>query len=160
MEPTTTTTVALTTTSPPTTGPARSTSTVPEPAADECPNVPGDQATVPTGFTLDAGSCVPEAQPCDASTESGGEGETVTVHDLRAPGPFSFRFEYDTAESPDKITIRYEGTPVFEVGPVGTTGEVSANVDLPPGTSTRVEVTVEGDSGTQWSYTVHCPTAD
>lgn len=126
---------------------------------DVCPNLPGDQAAVPPGFILDAsGNCVPEPQPCNASTQAGGAGMTVTLHELGQAGPTSFQFDYETFGVPDEITIRYEGSEVFHVGPVGTNGTVSTTVNLPAGTATQIEVTVTGPPGTAWNYTVHCPT--
>lgn len=132
---------------------------VPPPPPDVCPNIPGNQPTVPPGLIIDAnGNCVPPPQPCNAATQSGGEGTTVTLHELGRPGPLSFEFEYETFSVPDEIIIRYEGNEVFHVGPVGTNGTVSTVVNLPAGTSTQVEVTVIGPSGTAWQYTVNCPT--
>jgi hypothetical protein len=126
---------------------------------DVCPNIAGDQATVPQGYIIDAsGNCVPEPQPCNATTVAGGEGTTVTLHELGQAGPLTFQFDYDTQIVPDEITITYEGNVVFHDGPIGTNGTVSVAVNLPAGTSTQVEVTVTGPSGTAWSYVVNCPT--
>ena len=126
---------------------------------DVCPNLPGDQAEVPDGYIVDAnGDCVPEPQPCNETTVSGGEGITVTNHELGQTGG-SFQFDYDTVIQPDQITIRYEGNIIFDVGPIGTGGTVTTTVNYGPGTSTQIEITVDGvEAGTVWSYTVHCPT--
>lgn len=99
----------------------------------------------------------PPPQPCNAATISGGEGVTVTNHQLGQSGPASFQFDYETFIVPDQITIRYEGNVIFDVGPVGTNGMVSTIVNVPVGGSTEIEVTVEGPAGTLWEYTVHCP---
>ncbi len=97
-------------------------------------------------------------QSCNTSTTSGGDGTTVTNHELGQAGPTSFRFDYETFSQPDRITIRYQGTTVFDVGPVGTNGTVTTTVNLPAGTSTQIEVTViGGGAGTAWNYTVFCP---
>lgn len=131
--------------------------------ADVCPNIPGDQAEVPEGFIVDAeGDCVPEPQPCNTSTVSGGQGTTVTSHELGEAGPLTFQFDYNTVFQPDRLTIRYEGNVVFDtMVPVSTSDMVVTEfVNLPAGTSTQVEVTVEGpEPGTVWEYTVHCPTS-
>lgn len=128
------------------------------PPVDVCPNIPGDQATVPPGMVVDpSGNCVTPPQPCNSTTLAGGEGTTVTPHELGAPGPVSFQFDYETFSIPDEITITYEGNPVFQVGPVGTNGIVTTTVNVPAGTATQVEVTVTGPAGTAWEYTVHCP---
>ncbi|HEX7277341.1 MAG TPA: hypothetical protein VF244_08200 [Acidimicrobiales bacterium] len=128
---------------------------------DVCPNLPGDQATLPAGYIFDAnGNCVPEPVPCNTSTNSGGFGLTVTNHELGAAGPQVFQFDYDTVFQPDHIVMRYEGNIIFDTGgPVGTNGTVTVFVNVPAGTSTQIEVTVDGvEQGTVWSYTVYCPT--
>lgn len=129
------------------------------PPTDVCPNLPGDQPTVPPGYVQDAnGNCTPIPQPCNTATVSGGQGITVTNHELGVAGPTSFQFDYDTVIQPDQITIRYEGNVIFDVGPVGTGGLVTTTVNVPAGTSTQIEITVNGvEAGTVWSYVVHCP---
>ncbi len=125
---------------------------------DVCPNLPGVQTSVPAGFFINAaGDCVPIPQPCNASTLSGGPGTTVTTHELGQAGPLSFQFDYQTYTVPDAITIKYEGTEVFSTGGPVSTGPTTVTVTLPAGTSTQVEVTVVGPSGTVWDYTVNCP---
>lgn len=128
--------------------------------ADVCPNLPDVQLEVPDGYILDAnGDCVPEPQPCDTASASGGEGITVTNHELGQNGG-TFQFDYNTVFQPDAITIRYEGNVIFDTGgPVSTSNSfVTVNVPYGPGTSTQVEVTVDGvEAGTVWFYTVYCP---
>ena len=170
VQPSTTTTTAPPATTPttvrrplltPTTSVTSTTSTT-APPLDVCPNVAGNQPSVPAGFALDAvGRCVPEAQPCSTSTRSGGEGRTVTRHELGQRGPLSFQFDYQTYNIADEIIIQYDGTQAFQVGPVATDGWVTTTVTLPAGTSTQIEVTVVGPQGTTtgWDYTVSCPAA-
>lgn len=125
--------------------------------ADVCPNLPDNQAEVPDGYILDAnGNCIPEPQPCNSATLSGGEGTTVTVHEL-GQNSGTFQFDYETYSVEDQIIIKYEGNEIFNVGPVGTNGVVSTNINYGPGTSTQIEVTVIGPFGTAWDYTVNCP---
>ena len=100
----------------------------------------------------------PNTQPCNAATVSGGQGITVTNHELGQNGG-TFQFDYDTVIQPDEITIRYEGNIIFHDGPVGTNGNVTVFIPFGPGTSTQIEITVNGvEAGTVWSYLVHCPT--
>ena len=125
---------------------------------DVCPNIAGDQPTGPVGLLIDTqGNCVPIPQPCINATLSGGQGITVTNHELGQTGG-TFQFEYNTLIQPDRITIRYEGIVIFDVGPIGTGGTVSTMVNYGPGTSTQIEITVDGlQAGTVWNYVVHCP---
>lgn len=60
-------------------------------------------------------------QSYNASTVSGGEVITVTLHELGQAGPLSFLFTDDTLIVPDEITIRYEGNVVFQVGSLAPT---------------------------------------
>jgi hypothetical protein len=96
---------------------------------------------------------------CPDRTESGGSGITRRVYDVgRTAG--TFRFTYNTIEIKDKIEILYEGMVIFTTGDfVGTNRDRNADVTFGPGASTRITVVVTGnqDTGTRWSYTVHCP---
>lgn len=143
---------------------------------DLCPNIAGDQETVPPGMAIDpAGNCVPVVvQPCDAQTISGGQGVTTTGHELGTSGPTSFLFEFDAVSVPDRFQVFYEGTLIYDSGFRGGTGFTdpatggsivvsgpgagSVTVAVPAGTATSVTVVVTGPiPGTAWSYTVNCP---
>lgn len=102
----------------------------------------------------------PPPQPCDATTQSGGPGITVTVHELGDAGPLSFLFEWEAFFVPDQFEVLYEGVVVFDTGVVGDAvgeGSGSMAVLLPAGTSTQVTVRVTGPVGTLWEYKVNCP---
>lgn len=143
---------------------------------DLCPNIDGDQATVPADMAIDpAGNCVLIViQPCDATTTSGGQGVTTTAHELGRSGPTSFLFEFDAISVPDRFQVYYEGALIYDSGfrgdsgytdpvtgdPIVVTGPGagSATVMVPSGTATSVTVVVTGPiSGTAWDYTVNCP---
>ncbi len=99
----------------------------------------------------------PPPTQCNTSTLSGGEGTTVTVHELGQTSG-TFNFSYNTYSVPDEIVIRYEGNIVYQTGgPVSVTG-VTVPVSFGPGASTTVTVTVIGPAGTVWDYIVNCPT--
>lgn len=100
-------------------------------------------------------------QPCDATTQSGGQGVTVTDHQLGVSGPTSFLFEWEAINIPDQFEVLYEGVVIFDTGLVGddiNEGTGSAIVNVPAGAATTVTVRVTGpDAGTAWSYVVNCP---
>ncbi|MGY2082601.1 hypothetical protein [Blastococcus sp. SYSU DS0539] len=146
------------------------------PPVDLCPNIAGDQATVPPGMAIDpAGNCMPVVvQPCDAETISGGQGVTTTGHELGTSGPTSFLFQFDAISVPDRFQVFYEGALIYDSGFRGDTGYTdpgtghpitvsgpgagSATVVVPAGTATSVTVVVTGPiPGTAWTYTVNCP---
>ena len=100
------------------------------------------------------------SQPCNQSTQSGGEGVTTTTHTIGRSGPTSFDLSWDTDYQPDEIVVFYEGVPIANTGYVGGEkgtefGVISVNV--PPGSASAVNVRVTGPGGTTWAYTVHCP---
>ncbi|OZF34811.1 hypothetical protein CH296_09130 [Rhodococcus sp. 14-2496-1d] len=97
-------------------------------------------------------------QQCNASTMSGEEGVTETLHELGRTGPTSFVLSYDTVDVPDQIEVFYQGAPIHNTGYVGgSTGVGSVVVSVPPGTASAVLVRVTGPVGTVWTYTVSCP---
>ncbi len=147
---TTTTTIAPTTTTTTTiVGPTTTTTTTIAPTTTTTTTI----APTTTSTTI-------AVQPCNNQTQSGGFGTTTTDHALPGPGPRTFRFDYETFSVPDSISITYEGATIFNVGPVGTNGTVTANVNVPAGASSTVRVTVIGtDQNTAWEYTVFCTPA-
>ncbi|KQU49527.1 hypothetical protein ASG84_05215 [Rhodococcus sp. Leaf278] len=97
-------------------------------------------------------------QQCNASTLSGEEGVTETLHELGRTGPTSFVLSYDTVDVPDQIEVFYQGALIHNTGYVGgSNGVGSVVVAVPAGTATAVLVRVTGPVGTVWTYTVGCP---
>ena len=103
---------------------------------------------------------LPPPQPCDASTAAGGEGVTVTLHELGEAGPTSFVFDWEAFGVPDQFEVLYGGDVIFDTGVVGDNineGTGSATVNVPAGADTTVTVRVTGPVGTAWEYRVNCP---
>jgi hypothetical protein len=95
-------------------------------------------------------------QPCDEQTIAGGQGVTVTQHELGQTSG-TFDFFYNANAIPDQFDVRYEGDIVFTTGTL-VSGSATVAVTYGPGASTVVEVTVTGpDASTAWDYTVFCP---
>jgi hypothetical protein len=97
-------------------------------------------------------------QPCNSSTNSGGEGVTSTVHQLgRSSG--TFIFQYDAFSIPDQFDILYEGRTIFTTGSAVSGSNGTGTAVSYSGSSTQVTVRVTGvvGSGTSWTYTVFCP---
>lgn len=95
--------------------------------------------------------------PCSVATKSGGQGVTTTVHAMgRTSGTFTF--SYNAFSIPDQFDVSYEGKIIYTTGaPVSGSNTVSITY---AGASTNITVVVTGpQSGTQWEYTVNCPTA-
>ena len=116
----------------------------------------GDVVTVKSGRTVETYTvtCGPPPQQCNASTQSGGEGVTRTVHELGQPSG-TFNFTYEAFSVPDQFDVYYEGQLIFTTG-----GPVSGGDTVPitySGTATTVEVVVTGPPGTLWNYVVACP---
>lgn len=104
----------------------------------------------------------PAVQKCNASTKSGNDGITETIHQLGVTGPTSFVLRYETYNVPDRIEVFYQGGRVLDTGFVGDNtneGTGSATVRLPRGLASSVLVRVTGGSRTDWDYTVACPGA-
>lgn len=103
----------------------------------------------------------PPPQPCDSTTQSGGQGITETVHQLGVSGPTSFLFQWEAFGIPDQFEVFYEGVLIFDTGLVGDNineGTGSATVNVPAGSATTVTVRVTGpQANTAWRYTVNCP---
>ena len=69
---------------------------------------------------------------------------------------FIQRLQGFTAGVPDQFEIIYQGIVILNTGSVS--GSQTHVVTFGPGTSTNITVRVTGPSGTQWTYTVSCPT--
>lgn len=97
-------------------------------------------------------------QPCNAATQSGGVGVTTTNHELgRTSGTFVFTWE--AYSIPDKFEVFYQGATLFTTGGF-VSGPGSRSISY-SGSATFVTVVVTGSSsGTDWDYTVSCPTAN
>lgn len=110
---------------------------------------------------LNATGSLAPTQPCNASTQSGGDGITTTNHELGGSGPMTFNLRYETYTLQDKIEVLYHGKIIADTGWVGDainqgTGVLTVNV--PAGASSVVQVRVNGGgSTTKWDYTVNCP---
>lgn len=108
----------------------------------------------------DSGGSATRVVPCNNLTTQGGDtAETVAVELGRSTG--HFRFRYETFSQEDRITISQDGRQLFTTGCVGESRNVRVNFS---GSSSRVLVRVEpncmGGSGTQWEFTVNCPSDD
>jgi hypothetical protein len=116
----------------------------------------GDVITVKSGRTVETYTvtCGRPPEQCDASTQSGGEGVTRTVHELGQPSG-TFNFTYEAYSVPDQFDVYYQGQLIF------TTGAPVSGGDTVPitysGTATTIEVVVTGPAGTLWDYVVACP---
>jgi len=96
------------------------------------------------------------------TTHGGGDEVPKTAMVELAQTTGTFQFDYETYTAKDQMIVSYEGTVLFDTGCVGTDGVRSQLISLPPnGTSTQVQVEVRplcaGETTTQWSWTVHCP---
>lgn len=121
-----------------------------------------DQIGLGSSGPLAGPSGPPAVQQCNASTKSGNDGITDTIHELGRRGPATFTLSYDTENVPDRIVVSYQGRQVYDTGFVGNNnrpgqGVGSARVSIPPGVSDSVLVRVYGGTDTVWSYTVSCP---
>ena len=135
----------------------------PPPPVSQCSDGIDNDGDLLIDFPADSG-CIDatddsevNAQPCNAATQSGGDGVTNTIHELgQTSGTFDFTYQAYTVE--DQFEVFYEGVVVYTTG-----GPVSGGATVPvtygPGSSTQVTVRVTGGSGTVWDYTVNCPSA-
>jgi serine/threonine-protein kinase len=100
----------------------------------------------------------PDVVPCKQSTVGGGYGVTRTVHQLGSKRG-TFRFVYDTFDTPDIIEIFYEGKLIWTTGGyVRTNGNREVSISYGPGSATTITVVVTNtqNTDTQWRYTVYC----
>lgn len=101
---------------------------------------------------------IKSAKCSEVQTQGGDTPDTRSI-DLGKPAG-SFVFEFDTFVQEDQMIVSYEGSTLFNSGCVGTNGTKSVTLSY-AGTSTKISVQVipncKGGSGTQWTYTVHCP---
>ncbi len=99
----------------------------------------------------------PNARPCNVDTQSGGAGETRTLHFL-GPNPGSVTLDYDNRRRPDSIVVRYRGRVLARTrGMVSGEGRITFDW-RPQGDEQVVEVVVNGpDANTWWRYRLSCP---
>lgn len=121
-----------------------------------------DQIGLGSSGPLAGPSGPPQVQQCNASTQSGEDGITDTIHKLGRRGPATFQLSYETYDVPDRIVVSYQGRQVYDTGYVGDAnragqGTGSVRVSIPAGTADSVLVRVYGGTDTLWDYTVSCP---
>jgi hypothetical protein len=119
---------------------------------------PGAAAVTPVaGATTPLTIPLPVVVSCSPFSHSGGDvGDTQVVEMGQTPA--TFQFDWATFSVKDRVVISHDGATLFDSGCVGGSG--SEMLDYSGG-STQVRVQVfancEGDTGTAWEYTVHCP---
>ena len=119
---------------------------------------PGSAAVTPI-----AGSTTPLTIPlapvvtCNDTQVAGGDTPDTRVVDLGQTAG-TFQFDFETFSQADQIVVSYEGGILFDTSCVGAGGTQPLSYS---GSSTGVTVQVfpncAGGTGTQWTYTVHCP---
>lgn len=153
------------------TAPADATAKVTSPCPEPCPALPENGSATAKVVEDECPTTPPE--PCNAETESGGEGVTTTVHSLGVAGPTSFVLDFNALSQPDRFQVFYEGAQIHDTGwrgdpgyddpdgnPITPTGPGlgSATIAVPAGTSMEITVVVTGSgAGTVWDYLVNCP---
>jgi hypothetical protein len=97
--------------------------------------------------------------PCNASVNSGSEGETHHLHDL-GDTPGHVRITYNLYTKPDEIKVIYRGQVVAGTGrPRSGRGKFSFDWNPMAGDHV-VDVVVTGSMwGTRWDYAMTCPVA-
>ncbi|MGV4413223.1 hypothetical protein [Chryseobacterium sp. T1] len=100
----------------------------------------------------------PNVVDCNAIVNSGGQGETITDHNLGKQGGV-VRLEYDAQNVPDEFTVFYNGKIVATThGLVSHTGEISwqyePNSNEPDFCTVKVSAPNEK---TVWIYRLNCP---
>jgi hypothetical protein len=127
-----------------------------------CSNVPFG-GNVPRGglCALPTPGMTPPTNPpvvqCSTQQLAGADTpETRQVELAKTSG--TFQFDYETYQIKDQLIVTYEGRTLLDTGCVG------AAVSQPltySGSSTRISVEVipncAGETGTQWTWTAHCP---
>jgi hypothetical protein len=82
--------------------------------------------------------------------------ETRQVELAKTAG--TFQFDYETYQIKDQIIVTYEGRTLLDTGCVGAAASQPLTYS---GSSTRISVEVipncAGETGTQWTWTAHCP---
>ena len=101
----------------------------------------------------------PAAQPCSQTQVSGGDTPvTRTVNLGKTPGTVVFTWDMQTQK--DQMSVRYQGTEIFNTGCVSGSGTMSIPY---AGQSTEMTVVVTPNcefpnaTGTVWSFTLSCP---
>ncbi len=93
------------------------------------------------GPQQEAGKDTPEIHSYNMETNSG-----------------SFQFDYETYSIKDRIIIKHDNLQIFDTGCVGESRTVTINFSgSSPVISVEVIPNCGGSSGTDWTYTVHCP---
>jgi len=114
--------------------------------------------------TLPSGNIPPNQQPavvhqsrCNDTQKAGGDAPEVHQIDLGITSGV-FRFDYQTYSVKDQIIISQGGRTIFNSGCVGESKSVQVQFS---GYTSVIEVRVNpncaGSTGTQWNFTVHCP---
>lgn len=95
---------------------------------------------------------------CDATVNSGGQGETKTQHELGNKSG-TVMVEYDMKSLPDEITILYDNKVVASSkGLVSGTNSISFNYKASAGKSTSCIVIISAPyDNTEWGYLLNCP---
>lgn len=100
----------------------------------------------------------PPAQSCNAGQQVAGADTPDSRSFEMGRTSATFQFDYDTYSQQDRIQVYYQGSPIYDTGCVGKADTVHPSYS---GQSTVIQVVVTpncaGGSGTQWNYTVHCP---
>jgi hypothetical protein len=82
--------------------------------------------------------------------------ETRQVELAKTSG--TFQFDFETYQVKDQIIVTYEGRTLLDTGCVGA---AASQLLTYSGSSTRISVEVipncVGETGTQWTWTAHCP---
>jgi formylglycine-generating enzyme required for sulfatase activity len=121
-------------------------------------NRPSNQTvSINANQTTNASGTYTEIFACSTQQVAGSDTPDTRQIELgQAAG--TFQFEYETYSQQDRIIVRYQNVALFDTGCVGASGTRSITYS---GNSTQVSVQVipncAGGSGTQWNYTVHCP---
>jgi hypothetical protein len=116
------------------------------PMAPPSNNLPGNQQPA-----------VVHQSRCNDTQKAGGDAPEVHQIDLGITSGV-FRFDYQTYSVKDQIIISQGGRTIFNSGCVGESKSVQVQFN---GYTSVIEVRVNpncaGSKGTQWNFTVHCP---
>ena len=108
-----------------------------------------DGLTIERTFSL-------QVQPaCGSTALSGGPG--ITINTIRVPSPAgNISFYYDAYSVPDAFKVEANGVVYVNTGSIS--GAATISFCKPAGVTT-MKVTVTGPNGTQWKYSLGCPSA-
>lgn len=95
---------------------------------------------------------------CDASVNSGGQGDTRTQHDLGERSGLVV-IHYDMSTIPDEITVTYDNVVVARSnGLVSGENSIQFEYTAMAGKPTYCVVNISAPgNGTKWSYLLNCP---